>query len=277
TTRRKETHTPSADGGGGQGLIKTLPRKGWRFVGAVREEKPAAVAPGADGGGELPKPPPTLPHKPSIPRLPFTNLSSQPEQEDLADGIVEDIITQPSRFSELFVIARNSSFQYKGRTADVRQIGRDLGVRYLLEGSVRRRGDRLRISTQLIDATTGGHRWAEHYDCVLEDIFAVQDEVVRTIVAILAAHVRRAEAERTRAKPPNSWQAYDWYLQAVDASHSFSASFRVEDLYEARRLLQQSLAVDPNYARSFAMLANSHIAVWINRLDSDFLKPAALD
>jgi len=225
----------------------------------------------------LEKPTLTMPQKPSIAVLAFTNLSGDPEQEYFADGFVEDIITELSRFGELFVIARNSSFQYKGRAADVRQIGRDLGVRYVLEGSVRRRGDRLRISTQLIDATTGGHRWAEHYDRVLEEIFVVQDEVVRTIVAILAAHVRRAEAERTRAKPPNSWQAYDWYLQAVDASHSFSASFRVEDLYEARRLLQQSLAVDPNYARSFAMLANSHIAVWINRLDSDFLKPAALD
>jgi adenylate cyclase len=110
------------------------------------------------------------------------------------------------RFGELFVIARNSSFQYKGKATDVREVGRDLGVRYVLEGSVRRAGPRLRISAQLIDAIAGGHRWAEHYDCTLEEVFAVQDEVVGTI---LTAHVRKAEAERARARPPNDWRAYD--------------------------------------------------------------------
>ena len=170
---------------------------------------------------EPPRPALALPDKPSIAVLPFANLSADPEQEYFTDGIVEDIITELSRFSELFVIARNSSFQYKGKAIDVRQVGRELGVRYVLEGSVRRGGDRLRISAQLIDAATGAHRWAEHYDRKLEDVFAVQDEVVRTIVAILAAHVRKAETERTRAKPPNSWQAYDYYLQAAEAFVSF--------------------------------------------------------
>ena len=145
--------------------------------------------------------------------------------------------------------------------------GANFGVRYVLEGSVRRGGDRIRVSAQLIDAVTGTHRWAEHYDRKLEDVFAVQDEVVRTIVAILAAHVRKAETERARTKPPNSWQAYDYYLQAVEALASFHSSFSIEDLYETRRLLQQSLAIDANYARSYAVLANTYHAAWVNPLN----------
>ena len=124
-------------------------------------------------------------------------MSGDPAQEYLSDGITEDIITELSRFAELFVIARNSSFQYKGKSVDVRQVGRELGVRYVLEGSIRRAGDRIRISAQLIDAVTGAHRWAERYDRKLDDVFAVQDEVARTIVTLLAAHVHKAEAERT--------------------------------------------------------------------------------
>jgi adenylate cyclase len=218
-----------------------------------------------------------LPDKPSIAVLPFQNLSADPEQEYFADGIVEDITMALSRFGELFVIARNSSFQYKGKATDVRDIGRDLGVRYLLEGSVRRAGPGLRITAQLIDAITGGHCWAERYDRKLEEVFAVQDEVVATIVAILAAHVRKAEAERARTSPPNNWRAYDYYLQAAEAFTSFVTSFSVEAIYEARRLLQLSLAIDPNYARSYALLANTHDATYVNRLDGDCLNPATLD
>src|SRR5262249_38539434 len=132
-----------------------------------------------------------VPEKPSIAVLAFTNLSGDPEQEYFAGGVVDDIITELSRFSELFVIARNSSFHYKGKAVDVHQVGRELGVRYVLEGSVRRSGDRIRITAQLIDATTGAHRWAERYDRTLEDIFAVQDKVVRTIVTILACQKGR--------------------------------------------------------------------------------------
>ena len=227
---------------------------------------------------QVPTPPaPTLPDKPSIAVLAFDNLSSHPEQEYLVDGIVEDITTELSRFSELFVIARNSSFQYKGKAVDVRQVGRELGVRYVLEGSVRRVGDRIRVSAQLIEAATGTHRWAEHYDRNLEDVFAVQDDVVRTIVTILAAHVRIAETERTRTKPPNSWQAYDYYLQAVEASVSFSSTRNVANDEVARRLLQQSLAIDPNYARSYARLAHTCAGSWVNPAHGDFLKPTALE
>jgi adenylate cyclase len=214
-----------------------------------------------------------LPDKPSIAVLPFANLSGDPQQEYLADGIVEDITTEVSRFSELFVIARNSSFQYKGKATDIRQIGRELGVRYVLEGSVRRAGDRIRLSAQLIEAATGTHRWAERYDRKVEDVFAVQDDVVRTIVGILAAHVRRAETERSRAKSPNGLEAYDYYLQALEAA----MSYRFRDLAEATRLLQQSLAVDPNYAHSHAALARIYVAVWRNPVEKDFLNPAVLE
>src|SRR5262245_25041047 len=180
---------------------------------------------------QRPTPIPALPDKPSIAVLPFTNLSSDPEQEYLVDGIVDDIITELSRFSELFVIARNSSFHYKGKATDVRQIGRELGVRYVLEGSVRRAGDRIRIAAQLIDATVGAHRWAEHYDRNQEDVFAVLGEVARTIVGMLSAHIAKAEANRTLLKPPSSWQAHDYFLRGADTYNSFLSTLLPETLY----------------------------------------------
>ena len=157
TTRINVARAAIADSGEDQRLIRTLPRKGFRFVGAVREEEGPAAAKVADAA-ESPRAALALPDKPSIAVLAFANLSGDTEQEYFADGIVCDIVTELSRFSELFVIARNSSFQYKGKATDVRQIGRDLGVRYVLEGSVRRGGDRIRITAQLIDAATGAHR-----------------------------------------------------------------------------------------------------------------------
>jgi adenylate cyclase len=278
TTRINVARSAIGDSGEEQRLIKTLPRKGFRFVGAVREEEgPPSDADATAASVETRRPVLALPDKPSIAILPFANLSGEAEQEYLADGIVEDIITELSRFSELFVIARNSSFQYKGRTADVRHVGRDLGVRYVLEGSVRRLGDRIRISAQLIDAATGAHRWAERYDRKLEEVFTVHDEVARSIVITLAAHVGQAETERTRAKPPNSWEAYDYYLQGADTLASFLLSFSPEDLYETRRLLRQSLSIDPSYARAYALLSRTHVVAWLNPLDSDFLRSAALE
>jgi adenylate cyclase len=156
---------------------------------------------------------PPLPDKPSIAVLPFQNMSGDPEQEYFSDGITDDIITELSRFSDLFVIARNSSFQYKGKSTDVREIGRELGVGYVLEGGIRRVAARVRINAQLIDATTGTHCWAERYDRQLEDVFAVQDELARTIAAVLAAQVNRVEAEHTLLRPPATWQAYDFYMR----------------------------------------------------------------
>jgi adenylate cyclase len=218
-----------------------------------------------------------LPDKASIAVLPFTNLSGDKEQEYFSDGITEDIITELSRFSELFVIARNSSFTYKGRSVDVRQVGRELGVRYVLEGSIRRVGDRVRITGQLIDAGTGAHRWAERYDRKLEDVFAVQDEVARTIVAIIAAHVNKAEIERVLLRAPATWQAYDHFMRAANIFTSFWASLKVEELYETRRLLQKTLSIDPSYARAYATLSYTYVATFVHALDVDHLKPAALD
>jgi TolB-like protein len=217
------------DSGEAQRLIKTLQRKGVRFVGEARAERmmPATRAPA--GGAEKPTPALALPDRPSIAVLPLDNISGDKDQEYFSDGISEDIITELSRFSELFVIARNSSFQYKNRVVDVRQVGRELGVRYVLQGSIRRDGDRVRISAQLADAVTGTQRWAERYDRQLTDVFAVQDEVARTIAALLAAHVNKAEIERTLNKPPADWQAYDYYLRAADAHASFFPAFRVAD------------------------------------------------
>ncbi len=236
TTRINVARSAIGDSGEEQRLIKTLPRKGFRFVGAVREE---AGAVRRDCRRRSPRRTGKIRSDPSGQALDRRSAVHQPERRDRSRSTSPtassgDIITELSRFSELFVIARNSSFQYKGKAVDVRQVGRELGVRYVLEGSVRRGGDRMRISAQLIDAATGVHRWAERYDRKLEDVFAVQDEVVRTIVAILAAHVRKAETERAHAKPPNSWQAYDYYLQAADALLSFNTSFDVEDPLRVR-------------------------------------------
>src|SRR5262245_27692847 len=184
-----------------------------------------------------------LPDKPSIAVLPFANLSGDPNEDYFSDGITADIITELSLFSELFVIARNSSFQYKGKSPDIRQVGRELGVRYVLEGSIRRAGDRVRITGQLIDAATGVHRWADRYDRDLKHIFAVQDEVTHTIVSTLAAHVRKAESERVRAKPPNSWEAHGrgghmW----LAATHG-----QLGQLEEARAEAAEVLRLQPNY------------------------------
>jgi adenylate cyclase len=262
----------------GQRIIKTIPRRGYLIDvpvlsgGATAAEVSRVTTSNAERASALP-----LPDKPSIAVLAFTNMSGDPAQEYFSDGITEDIITGLSRFSELFVIARNSSFQYKGKSPDIRHVGRELGVRYVLEGSIRRAGDRVRISAQLIDAVTGAHRWAERYDRELKDVFAVQDEVSRAIVAILIAHVNKAEIERTINKRPETWQAYDYFLQAADTRASFGASWKAAELYEARRLLEQTLAIDPNYARAYAMLAQNHITAWLTSLDGDHLSPACLD
>src|SRR5262245_16256442 len=226
---------------------------------------------------QAPPPAHALPDRPSIAVLPFDNLSPHLEQGYLVDGIVEDIITELSRFSELFVIARNSSFQYKGNSPDIRHVGCALGVRYVLEGSIRRAGDRIRISAQLIDAVTGAHRWGERYDRELKDVFAIQDEVSRAIVAILVAHVNKAEAERTLLKPPAIWQAHDFFMRASDIYSRMWSSFNVADLYEARRLLERSISLDPNYARAYAALSNTHLTAWVHPLDEDCFSPAALE
>jgi adenylate cyclase len=196
-------------------------------------------------------------------------MSGDATQEYVSDGITEDIITELSRFPELFVIARNSSFRYKGKAADIRQIGQELGVRYILEGSVRRSDNRVRIAAQLIDAATGAHRWAERYDHEFTDVLAVQADVARAVAAVLAAHVRNAEAERAALKPPATWQAYDCYLRAAHALNSFWTTYKVDEFWEARRLAERSVQVDPNYARGYALLSSTYVVAWLNSFGID--------
>jgi adenylate cyclase len=263
----------------GRRIVKTVARRGYLMdVPISAGDAGATLPPEATKVVETAEAMPlALPDRPSIAVLAFTNMSGDPDQEYFSDGITDDIITGLSRFSELFVIARNSSFQYKGRSPDIRQVGRELGVRYVLEGSIRRAGDRVRIGAQLIDAVTGAHRWGERYDRELKDVFAVQDEVSRAIVAILVAHVNKAEAERRLLKPPATWQAHDFVMRASDICRATSSSRNVAGLHEALRLLKHAISLDPNYARAYAMLSVAHFMAWVEPLDEDHLSPAVLE
>ena len=197
------------------------------------------------------KPTLALPDKPSIAVLPFQNMSGDPEQEYFADGMVDDIITGLSRIKWLFVIARNSTFTYKGRAVDVKQVGRELGVRYVLEGSVRKGADRVRITGQLVDAATGAHVWAERYDRKSADIFALQDEIALSVVGAIEPSLRRAEVERVKRKRPDSLDAYDLVLRAQPDVYSGMP----ERATEALVLLERALALDPAYALAHAFSA----------------------
>ena len=202
-----------------------------------------------EAGKQLP-----LPDKPSIAVLPFQNMSGDPEQEYFADGMVEDIITALSRFKLLFVIARNSSFTYKGKSVDIKQVGRELGVRYVLEGSVRKAGGKVRITGQLIDAATGAHLWADRFDGALEDVFELQDRVTGSVVAAIAPKVQQAELERSRRKPTESLDAYDYYLRGV----ALYASWTKETTEEALRLFSKAIELDPGFASPYAAAARCY-------------------
>lgn len=191
---------------------------------------------------------PAVREKPSIAVLRFTNMSGDPEQEYFADGMAEDIITALSRFEQLFVIARNSSFVYKGRAVNIKQIGRDLGVRYVLEGSVRKAGGSVRITGQLIDAETGAHLWADRFDGRLEDVFGLQDRITANVVGAIEPTVRKAEIERARRKPVEHLGAYDLYLRALP--HVYAV--RQEDNLKALGLLDKAIELDPEYAPALA-------------------------
>jgi adenylate cyclase len=193
-----------------------------------------------------------LPDKPSIAVLPFQNMSGDPEQEYFADGMVEDIITALSRLRGFFVIARNSSFAYKGSATDIRQVGRELGVRYFLEGSVRKSGNRVRITSQLIDVIDGSHLWAERYDRELADIFVVQDEITESVVASIEPQLLRAEEFRSKQKPPANLDAWGCVVRAV----SHYAQFSEQGFRTAQGLLEQAIERDPGYARAHALLAH---------------------
>jgi TolB-like protein/class 3 adenylate cyclase len=195
-----------------------------------------------------------LPDKPSIAVLPFQNMSGDPEQEYFADGMVEEIITALSRIRWLFVIARNSSFTYKGKAVDVKQVGRELGVRYVLEGSVRKGGDRVRITAQLIDAATGAHLWADRFDGTLEDVFDLQDQVTASVVGAIAPKLEQVEISRAKRKPTESLDAYDNYLRGVAGLHSVFEGNK-ESVNEALRLFYRAVELDPEFAAGYGMAA----------------------
>ena len=195
-----------------------------------------------------------LPNKPSIAVLPFTNMSGDPEQEYFADGLVEDLITSLSKNPGLFVIARNSTFVYKGKAVDIRQVAKDLGVRYVLEGSIRKAANRLRITGQLVEGTTATHVWADKFEGAVEDMFDLQDRLTESIVGAIEPSLRRAEIERARRKRPDSLDAYDLYLRALP--HAFANT--PADTDEALRFLKEALRLDPNYAVAHAHAAWCH-------------------
>jgi adenylate cyclase len=262
-----------------QTMIKTVPRRGYLFEAQVsgsteragrNEERAALQATGALVASRNDS-------APAIVVLPFANLSGSADDDYLGNGFSEDVITELSRFSDLRVIARNSSFQYRNVAIDATQLGRELGIGYVLRGSVRRSQDRIRITAQLLDAVNGAHLWGERYDRRLDDLFAIQDEVVREIAPLLVAHVRKVEVERTLLKPPATWQAYHYFMRGLDLHLAYQSSQDLATLHEGRRLLEQSITIDPGYARPYSALAVSHLSSWSNYGDADFLKLPALE
>ena len=245
------------DSGEEQRLIRTVARKGFRFVGDVKEAPvldgaaPAMAVPPPVAAAKFPSQHPGLPSRPSIAVLPFVNLSGDPLQDYFADGVVEDIIAALSRIGWLFVIARNSSFTYKDKVVDVKQVGRELGVRYVLEGSVRKAANRMRITGQLIDATTGAHIWADRFEGTLEDIFDLQDKMSESIVGAIAPQLERAEIERAVHTPTDSLDAYDYYLRGMAAFHRATR----EAIDEARPLFAKAIELDPDFAAAYGMAA----------------------
>jgi len=249
------------DDGTEQRLVKTLTRKGFRYVGQVTVRDHSTAL-------DQPRTPPLLPDKPSVAVLPFTNMSGDPEQAYFADGVAEDIITALCRFPSLFVIARNSSFGYRGREIDIRRVGRELGVRYVLEGSVRRAGNRARVTGQLIEAATGNHLWAEQYDGELTDIFALQDRGTEAVAGAIEPSIRRAEVERVRRIPPRSFNAYDLYLQGLPLLNQLGR----ESNERAQALFEQAIKADPTFVPAMRGAAINLVAAvgqeWISRWDA---------
>ena len=259
TSRIYAARKAIGDSGQGQRLIRTVARKGLRFVGAVDARsngvasEPTVDPPASSFAAQL-RAPLSLPDQPAIAVLPFVNMSGDPEQEYFSDGISEDIITALSRLRWFFVIARNSSFVYKGRSTDIRQVGEELGVGYVLEGSVRKCGDRMRITAQLNDVATGSHIWAERYDRDLADVFAVQDEITAAIVGSIEPRLYAAENIRSLRKHPDSMDARELVMRGL--SHYGRVTRR--DNEAARGLLEKAIEVDPTYAKALGLLSANH-------------------
>jgi TolB-like protein/Flp pilus assembly protein TadD len=248
------------DSGDEQRLIRTVARKGIRFVGAVRTRpQPQSQAVQAAQVGKLARPPHAAlgrPEQPAIAVLPFVNMSGEPGQEYFSDGISEDIITALSKVRWFLVIARNSSFLYKGRAAPMKRIAEELGVAYLVEGSVRRNGDRVRITAQLSDVATGSQLWGERYDRNLADVFAVQDEITEAVVAAIEPRVYAAENFHAQRKAPHYLGAWDLVMRAL--THFWRLT--TDDNRAAQSLLEEAIALEPDYAQALAVLAVSRSA-----------------
>ena len=225
-----------------QDLIRTVPRRGYLFAGSVNMPVNALT-------------PPVNPDRPSLAVLPFLNLSGDPRQDYFADGMVEEIITALTRMKWLFVIARNSSFSYKGRAVDIKTVSKDLGVRYVLEGSIRTSGNRMRVSAQLVDADTGMHLWAEKFDGLLEDIFEFQDQITARVVGAIAPKLELAEIGRVRRKATESLQAYDYYLRGLADFYMITRSGNDLALANLRRAIE----LDPNYATAYGFAARTYV------------------
>ena len=253
TTRLNVARTVVGDSGEEQRLIKTLQRKGFRFVGTVVEVKGQGSIAFPDDRGEPLKSALALPDKPSIVVLPFQNMSGDPDQDYFADGMVDEITTALSRFKFLFVISRNSSFAYKGKAVDIKQVGRELGVRYVLEGSVRKAAGKVRIIGQLIDAATGIHLWADRFEGDLTDIFALQDRMTESVVSAVAPKMFQIEIGLA-ARRPNDLSAYDLCLRAVPHLNSRS----LEGTAEALRLASRALEIDPGYGFAATLAGTCH-------------------
>jgi TolB-like protein len=263
------------DTGEEQRLVRTLARKGYRFVGDVREaaasERPDAAKPHDSATPVL-----ALPDRPSIAVLPFLNLSGDPAQDYFVDGVVDDIISVLSRMRWLFVIARNSSFTYKGRAVDVKQVGRELGVRYVLEGSVRKAANRVRITGQLIDATAGTNLWSERFESAIDDLFELQDQMATSIVCAVAPHLESAEIERARHKPTESLDVYDYYLRGMWKFRQVTRSA----IDEALPLFLEAIRRDPEFASAYAMAAWCHswrkLSRWVTDVEREIAEGTRL-
>lgn len=251
------------DTGEEQRLVRTVARKGYRFVGEIKvgEIGKSRQRDWANNGECAPIDPKqiplaalVLPDKPSITVLPFQNLSGDPEQQYFAEGMEEDIIAALSRIRWLFVIAHNSSFTHKGRAVDVKGVGQELGTRYVLEGSVRKSGNKVRITGQLIDVTSGMHIWAERFEGMLDDIFELQDQIAVSVVGAIAPQLERAEIERAKRKPTESLDAYDYYLRGMAKHHSGTR----EAIEEALPMFYKAIELDPEFASAYGMTAWCH-------------------
>jgi TolB-like protein len=250
TSRINAARRAIGDSGEQQSLIRTIPRKGFRFVAALHDEPAAERAP-----PEAARPAASQPDRPTIAVLPFVNMSGDPEQEYFSDGISEDIITALSKLRWFFVIARNSSFVYKGKAVPMKQVAEELGVGYVVEGSVRKSGDRVRITAQLNDVVTGSHIWAERYDRGLADVFAVQDEITEAIVAAIEPQLYAAENFHAQRKAPDNLDAWDLVMRAL--SHFWRVTR--QDNVVAQALLEKAISIDSGYGQALGVLATSYM------------------